>query len=171
LDSLHSQIAIVPQDCSLFNESIAYNIGYANTSNLDQIKWAAGKARIHSLIESLPQGYSTLVGEKGIRLSGGERQRVAIARALIRKPKILCFDEATSSLDLLTEEEVHSSLKSLSKSFTSVIIAHRLSSVTHCDQILVLEAGRVIQAGRHDELVLEPGRYSEMWKQQLEHIK
>ena len=166
--SLRGQIAIVPQDCALFNETIAYNIGYACTSNIAHIEWAASKAKIHEFIVTLPQGYLTLVGEKGIRLSGGERQRVAIARALIRKPKIICFDEATSSLDSLTEEQIHESIKEISKTCTSVIIAHRLSSVTHCNEIIVIDKGRVGQRGTHSQLLQEDGVYKEMWRQQLE---
>lgn len=166
--SLRSQISIVPQDCALFNETIAYNIGYACTCNMAHIEWAASMAKIHDFIMTLPQGYLTLVGEKGIRLSGGERQRVAIARALIRKPKIICFDEATSSLDSLTEEKIHESIREISKTCTSVIIAHRLSSVTHCNEIIVVDQGRVGQRGTHLELLQEDGVYRDMWKQQLE---
>lgn len=171
LGSLHEQIAIVPQDCALFNDSIAYNIGYACTTDEKQIKWAAYKAKIHEFIESLPQGYNTVVGEKGIRLSGGEKQRIAIARALIRQPKILCFDEATSSLDTLTEELIQQSIQEISKNFTSIIIAHRLSSVINCHEIIVMDSGSITERGTHFDLLNKEGKYSEMWKQQLEQIK
>lgn len=170
LSSLHSQIAIVPQDCALFNDTIAYNIGYACTSDINQIHWAAFKSQIHDFIISLPQGYNTIVGEKGLRLSGGEKQRIAIARALIRKPKILCFDEATSSLDSITEDQIHLSIQEISRNFTSIIIAHRLSSIVNCDQIIVMDSGLVIERGKHEELVEAGGKYSELWKQQLERI-
>lgn len=166
-ESLRVNISIVPQDCSLFNDTIAYNIGYGQDCDINQIVWAAQKAQIHEFIKSLPKGYNTFVGEKGIRLSGGEKQRVAIARALLKNPKILVFDEATSALDVLTEDLIQENIKEISKNRTTLIIAHRLSSVVHADEIIVLEEGKVIESGRHEVLVRENGKYADMWKQQL----
>ena len=127
---------------------------------------AARLARIHDFIESLPDGYDTAVGERGLKLSGGEKQRVAIARTLLKRPCIFLFDEATSSLDSKTEREIQQSLREVSRNRTTLVIAHRLSTVVEADEILVLEAGRIVERGRHAALLVADGRYAEMWRRQ-----
>lgn len=169
--SLRKSIGVVPQDCCLFNDTIAYNIGYAHSTSFEEIQWAANKAHIHELIESLPLKYQTIIGEKGLRLSGGERQRLAIARALLKSPKILCFDEATSALDTITEEMIQESIKELTKNTTSLIIAHRLKSVVHSHCIIVLDSGKIIEKGTHEKLLENNGKYYELWTQQGEVSK
>ena len=171
INSFRKHIGVVPQDCCLFNDSIAYNIGYAQESTLDKIKWAANRAQIHDFIEGLPNGYDTIIGEKGIRLSGGEKQRVAIARALLKNPKILCFDEATSALDSITEDLIHESIKKITENTTTIIIAHRLCSVVHSHNIIVLDNGMIIERGNHAELLKLQGKYSELWNQQINDNK
>ena len=166
--SLRQNIGIVPQDCCLFNDTIEYNIGYARSATLEQVKWAAAKAHIHDFIESMPDKYNTVIGEKGLRLSGGERQRIAIARALLKSPKILCFDEATSALDTITEEKIQENIKEITKDVTTVIIAHRLNSVVHSHKIIVLDLGRVVERGTHESLLNAKGKYAELWAQQSE---
>ncbi|MFQ5953736.1 MAG: ABCB family ABC transporter ATP-binding protein/permease [Kiloniellales bacterium] len=165
--SLRAAIGIVPQDTVLFNDTVYYNIAYgrpnAPPSELEQ---AARLARIHDFVQSLPDGYNTLVGERGLKLSGGEKQRVAIARTMLKGPRILLFDEATSALDTHTEKEIQASLREVSVGRTTLIIAHRLSTVVDADEILVLEAGRIVERGRHADLLARGGRYAEMWAKQ-----
>jgi len=165
--SLRAAIGIVPQDTVLFNDTIYYNIAYGRPeASREEVERAAHLARIHDFVESLPDGYASLVGERGLKLSGGEKQRVAIARTILKNPRILLFDEATSALDTKTEREIQASLREVSQGRTTLMIAHRLSTVVDADQILVLEAGRIVERGRHDELLAEGGRYAEMWRRQ-----
>ena len=166
-DSLRAAIGIVPQDTVLFNDSIGYNIAYGRpeASQADIVE-AAKLARIHDFIEGLPEGYDTAVGERGLKLSGGEKQRVAIARTLLKTPAIFLFDEATSSLDSKTERDIQRSLHEVSRERTTLIIAHRLSTVVEADQIVVLEAGGIVERGRHADLLAKDGRYAEMWARQ-----
>ena len=166
--SLRSNIGIVPQDTVLFNESIYFNLQYADPdATEDQIHEAARAANLHDFIQQLPQGYETMVGERGLKLSGGEKQRVAIARVILKKPKILIFDEATSALDTHSEQAILESLKITAKNHTTLVIAHRLSTIVDADRILVMEAGRIIEQGSHRELLVNNGRYAEMWQMQL----
>ncbi len=168
-DSLRAAIGVVPQDTVLFNDTIYYNIAYGRPdASRAEIEEAARIARIHDFVRSLPDGYDTMVGERGLKLSGGEKQRVAIARTLLKKPAILLFDEATSALDTRTEKEIQASLTELAKGHTTLIIAHRLSTVIHADEILVLEAGRVVERGRHADLLAAGGVYASMWRRQQE---
>lgn len=163
-DSLRKAIGIVPQDTVLFNESIFYNIQYGNLdATEEQVKQAAKMAHIYDFIEGLPDGWNSIVGERGLKLSGGEKQRVAIARTILKKPKILIFDEATSSLDTSTEQAIQRTLKEISADTTTLIIAHRLSTIVDADKILVMEAGRILEQGKHAELIEKQGRYAEMW--------
>ncbi|MBI4185354.1 MAG: ABC transporter ATP-binding protein/permease [Proteobacteria bacterium] len=168
-ESLRAAIGIVPQDTVLFNDSIYYNIAYGRPSATPaEIERAARLARIHDFVVSLPEGYQTRVGERGLKLSGGEKQRVAIARTILKGPRILLFDEATSALDSQTEKEIQASLKEVSAERTTLIIAHRLSTVVHADEIVVLKEGRVVERGRHDRLLARRGLYAEMWARQQE---
>jgi ABC-type transport system involved in Fe-S cluster assembly fused permease/ATPase subunit len=165
--SLRAAIGIVPQDTVLFNDTVYYNIAYGRPeASRAEVEAAARLARIHEFVESLPDGYDSVVGERGLKLSGGEKQRVAIARTILKHPRILLFDEATSALDTKTEREIQASLREVSKGHTTLMIAHRLSTVVDADQILVLEAGRIVERGRHDELLAAEGRYAEMWRRQ-----
>lgn len=165
--SLRQAIGIVPQDTVLFNDSIGYNIHYGRPeATLDEVHAAAHMAQIDQFIESLPKKYETSVGERGLKLSGGEKQRVAIARTILKNPPILLFDEATSALDSHTEKEIQSSLREVSKNRTTLIIAHRLSTVVDADEILVLKSGVVIERGTHQELLDLAGEYASMWKKQ-----
>lgn len=162
--SVRRVVGIVPQDTMLFNETIAYNIAYSRPdATRDQIVQAARGARIHDFIESLPGGYETPVGERGVKLSGGERQRVGIARAILKDPTIMVFDEATSALDTRTERAIQAELERLSRGRTTLIIAHRLSTIVHADNIAVLDRGRVVEQGRHDDLLARQGIYAQMW--------
>lgn len=162
--SLRQAIGIVPQDTILFNESIFYNIQYGNlNATEEEVKQAAKMAHIYDFIESLPDGWDSIVGERGLKLSGGEKQRVAIARTIIKNPAILIFDEATSALDTSTEQAIQKTLKDISSNTTTLIIAHRLSTIVEADLIMVMEAGKVIERGSHHELLKKQGRYSEMW--------
>ncbi|MEY2633881.1 MAG: hypothetical protein RIR00_2535, partial [Pseudomonadota bacterium] len=162
--SLRQAIGIVPQDTVLFNDSIAYNIGYGRPGASEaEIRAAATAAQLDDFIAALPQGYATRVGERGLKLSGGEKQRVAIARALLKNPPILIFDEATSALDSRTEQAIQGQLELAARGRTTLVIAHRLSTVMHADQILVMDQGRIIERGRHPELLAAGGRYAEMW--------
>lgn len=166
--SLHDKIGIVPQDTVLFNETIGYNIAYGHHfATSEKIKAAARAARIHDFVISLPEGYRTAVGERGLKLSGGEKQRVGIARTILKNPPILLLDEATSALDTETEKEIKESLNEMSKGRTVIMIAHRLSTVVDADRILVLEDGRVVEEGRHEDLLARGQRYAEMWHHQL----
>ncbi|HET9580921.1 MAG TPA: ABC transporter transmembrane domain-containing protein [Usitatibacter sp.] len=165
--SLREAIGVVPQDTSLFNDTIAYNIAYGRVgATREEIVAAARAANVHEFIESLPAGYDTLVGERGLKLSGGEKQRIAIARAILRNPPILIFDEATSALDTRSERAIQDELQKLSKSRTTLVIAHRLSTVVDANEILVLEHGRIVERGRHDELLVQGGFYAQMWSLQ-----
>lgn len=162
--SLRAAIGIVPQDTVLFNESILYNIRYGRPEASDtEVYQAAQAAHLHQFIESLPDGYQTQVGERGLKLSGGEKQRVAIARALLKNPQLLIFDEATSALDSKTERAIQSELELASRGRTSLIIAHRLSTIMQADNILVMDNGQIIEQGRHSELLACGGTYARMW--------
>lgn len=167
--SLRASIGIVPQDTVLFNDSIFYNIQYGRpTASHEEVLAAAQAAQLHDFIQSLPDKYATRVGERGLKLSGGEKQRVAIARALLKNPAILIFDEATSALDSATERAIQSQLEEASRGRTTLIIAHRLSTVMHADQILVLGDGAIIERGTHAELLAADGTYASMWRLQLQ---
>jgi ATP-binding cassette subfamily B protein len=162
--SLRGGIAIVPQDTVLFNDTIHYNIQYGRpAATQDEVIAAAKAAHIHDFILSLPDGYETMVGERGLKLSGGEKQRVAIARAILKNPRIMIFDEATSALDSRTEQAIQRELNAIAQGRTTLVIAHRLSTVMDADEILVLEQGRIIERGRHAELLLSGGSYAQMW--------
>jgi ATP-binding cassette, subfamily B, heavy metal transporter len=166
-DSLRRAIGVVPQDTVLFNDTIYYNIAYGRPgASPEEVERAARLARIHDFIVSLPDGYRTGVGERGLKLSGGEKQRVAIARVILKRPKILVFDEATSALDTKTEREIQASLDEVSEDRTTLVIAHRLSTVIDADEIIVLEAGRIVERGRHPDLLAQGGHYAEMWQRQ-----
>lgn len=165
--SLREAIGIVPQDTVLFNDTLRYNIAYGRTSStFAEIERAAKLAHIHNFIISLPDGYETRVGERGLKLSGGEKQRVAIARTILKNPAILVFDEATSALDTHTEREIQAHLREVSRDHTTLVIAHRLSTIIDADEIIVMEAGAIVERGRHEELLLQNGRYSAMWQNQ-----
>jgi len=170
--TLRQAIGIVPQDTVLFNDTIAYNIAYGQpgASQLE-IEAAAKSAQIHDFIMSLPDAYKTNVGERGLKLSGGEKQRVAIARTLLKNPSILIFDEATSALDSETERAIQKELMALAQNRTTLIIAHRLSTVIHAHQILVMDGGKIIERGTHDTLLGLQGRYAEMWRVQQTQIE
>ncbi|OBV11252.1 ABCB family ABC transporter ATP-binding protein/permease [Erythrobacter dokdonensis] len=166
-DSLRQQIGIVPQDSVLFNESLAYNIGYgAEGADEALIEQAARDAALMPLISRLPEGFGTMVGERGLKLSGGEKQRVAIARTLVKNPPILLLDEATSALDTRTEQEILGTLKRLEEGRTTIAIAHRLSTIADSDNILVLDHGRLAESGTHTALLAKGGLYAEMWSRQ-----
>ncbi|MDI9333301.1 MAG: ABC transporter ATP-binding protein/permease [Cytophagales bacterium] len=167
--SLRQSIGIVPQDTVLFNDTVAYNIGYGNTSaSQAQIELAAKAAHIHNFIASTPKGYDTMVGERGLKLSGGEKQRVAIARTLLKNPSILIFDEATSALDTTNERAIQAEIKNLTQNKTTLVIAHRLSTVIDAHEILVMDKGYIIERGNHATLLAAGGRYAEMWQMQQE---
>ncbi|MFN2383168.1 MAG: ABC transporter ATP-binding protein/permease [Gemmatimonadota bacterium] len=165
--SLRAAIGIVPQDTILFNDTIEYNVGYGRPSaTREEVERAARLARIHDFVTGLPEGYATRVGERGLKLSGGEKQRVAIARTILKDPPILMLDEATSALDTRTEKEIQASLDEVAKGRTTLVIAHRLSTVVDADEILVLDDGRIVERGRHEELLRRGGVYGEMWRRQ-----
>ena len=167
--SLRRAIGVVPQDTVLFNDTIRYNIGYGRPgAEQAAIEAAARRARIHDFIAALPDGYESPVGERGLKLSGGEKQRVAIARVILKEPRILIFDEATSALDTKTEREIQASLDEVSAERTTLVIAHRLSTVVGADEILVLDEGRIVERGRHSALLAEGGIYAAMWARQQE---
>lgn len=166
---LRELIAVVPQDTVLFNDTLEYNIRYGKMdANDKEMQLAIEGAHLSKFIKKLPQGLQTIVGERGLKLSGGEKQRVAIARALLKNPKMFIFDEATSSLDSQTEEEIQQNLAEISKGKTTFIIAHRLSTIIHANQILVLDKGRIIERGTHQELLALQGAYQRMWLQQTQ---
>ncbi|KFL28217.1 metal ABC transporter permease [Devosia sp. 17-2-E-8] len=168
-NSLRSAIGMVPQDTVLFNDTIAYNIRYGRPDATDEeVHEAARMAQIGEFIESLPRGYDTPVGERGLKLSGGEKQRVAIARTILKAPPILVLDEATSALDTKTERDIQSALDAVSKNRTTVVIAHRLSTVINADEIIVLRDGQIAERGRHPDLLMRDGLYAQMWNRQRE---
>jgi ATP-binding cassette subfamily B protein len=165
--SLRQAIGIVPQDTVLFNDTVEYNIAYGRPgSTREQVEAAARAAHIHAFIAATPKGYETMVGERGLKLSGGEKQRVAIARTLLKNPPILIFDEATSALDSANERAIQTELRSAAQGKTALVIAHRLSTVVDAHEIVVLEAGRIVEQGPHAELLARGGRYAEMWRLQ-----
>ncbi len=170
--SLRAAIGIVPQDTVLFNDTIYYNIAYGRPdATHEEILQAAQSAHIHAFITSLPQGYDTVVGERGLKLSGGEKQRVAIARAILKNPSILIFDEATSALDSKSEKAIQDELRNVARNRTTLVIAHRLSTVVDAQQILVVDKGRIVERGSHRKLLAQQGVYAQMWalQQQEEH--
>ena len=168
-DSLRGAIGIVPQDTVLFNDSIHYNIQYGRvTAPAAEVEAASRAAQLHDFVQKLPDGYATKVGERGLKLSGGEKQRVAIARALLKNPPILIFDEATSALDSKTEQAIQGQLEQVARGHTTLIIAHRLSTIMDADQILVMDAGRIIERGSHSELLALDGAYAQMWALQAQ---
>ncbi len=167
--SLRTAIGIVPQDTVLFNDSIYYNIAYGRPdATRDEIIAAARAAHIHNFVETLPDRYDSLVGERGLKLSGGEKQRVAIARTLLKRPPILVFDEATSALDSKTEKAIQSELRDLAMNHTTLVIAHRLSTIMDADQILVMDQGRIVERGSHEQLLARGGTYAHLWALQLQ---
>jgi len=166
-ESLRQMIGVVPQDTVLFNDTIYYNIVYGKIeANKEEVISAAKNADIHDFISALPDGYETVVGERGLKLSGGEKQRVAIARTILKNPKIFFFDEATSALDSNTEKEIQKNLENVSKDKTTLIIAHRLSTAANADNIIVLDKGVITEQGTHESLLLKKGKYFEMWEKQ-----
>ncbi|WP_288928490.1 ABC transporter ATP-binding protein/permease [uncultured Maritimibacter sp.] len=167
-ESVHDAIGVVPQDTVLFNDTIRYNIAYGRDgATFADIEAAAKAAKIHDFVMSLPEGYDTQVGERGLKLSGGEKQRVGIARTLLKNPPILLLDEATSALDTETERDIQMSLKAMGVGRTVITIAHRLSTIADADKIVVLQDGEVIEEGRHDALLAKGGKYASMWARQL----
>jgi ATP-binding cassette subfamily B protein len=167
--SVRAQIGIVPQDTVLFNDTVAYNIRYGRTDATDaEVEQAARHAQIAPFIAKLPLGYQATVGERGLKLSGGEKQRVAIARTILKNPPILLLDEATSALDTHTEREIQQALEDISRNRTSLVIAHRLSTVVDADEILVLVDGQIVERGQHPTLLAANGVYAGMWNRQRE---
>ena len=170
--SLRAAIGIVPQDTVLFNDTIYYNIAYGRpAATREEVEAAARHAQIHEFILAMPDGYRTMVGERGLKLSGGEKQRVAIARSILKQPAIMLFDEATSALDTHTEREIQHNLRELSRGRTTLVIAHRLSTVVDADEIIVLSDGHIAERGCHSDLIAQDGRYAEMWRKQQEAVE
>jgi ATP-binding cassette, subfamily B, heavy metal transporter len=167
--TLRQVIGMVPQDTVLFNDTVRYNIRYGRPDATDaEVEQAAKMAQIHDFVMSLPKGYDALVGERGLKLSGGEKQRVSIARTILKGPPILLLDEATSALDSFTEQQIQTALKEVSKDRTSVVIAHRLSTVVDADEIIVLNKGEIVERGTHNQLLRKHGLYAGMWNKQRE---
>ncbi|MBM3506145.1 MAG: ABC transporter ATP-binding protein/permease [Alphaproteobacteria bacterium] len=170
--SVRAAIGVVPQDAVLFNDTLLYNIAFGSPgASRGEIERAAKLAQLHDFVAALPDGYDTVVGERGLKLSGGEKQRVAIARAVLKRPRIYLFDEATSALDSHTERAIQDDLREVSRGTTTLIIAHRLSTVVHAAQILVLENGRIVERGMHDSLLRGGGRYAALWLQQQKRLE
>lgn len=170
LKGLRKAIGLVPQDPTMFNETIKYNISYGNPdASMEEIKEAAKSAALDRFIETLPKGYDTVVGERGIKLSGGQRQRLAIARVMLENPEIIIFDEATSQLDSENEKAIQEAFDNLTEHKTTIVIAHRLSTIMHADKIVVFDEGKVVESGTHDELMDIGGIYSSLWKLQTEN--
>jgi len=168
-ESLRKSIGMVPQDTVLFNDSVYYNIAYGRPSaTREEVAEAAKLAQIHDFISSLPNGYETMVGERGLKLSGGEKQRIAIARTILKAPPILVLDEATSALDSYTEKEIQDALERVSQGRTTMVVAHRLSTIITADNIIVMQNGEIIEQGTHNELLKQSGLYAGMWNQQKE---
>jgi len=166
-DSLRAAIGVVPQDTVLFNDTIRYNIGYGRPSaSQEEIEAAARAAQVHDFVLRLPEGYDTRVGERGLKLSGGEKQRVAIARTILKNPRILILDEATSALDTRTEQDIQTALRAVARDRTTLVIAHRLSTVVDADEIIVLQDGQVAERGNHAALLAQDGLYARMWMMQ-----
>jgi len=171
LDSLRHAIGVVPQDLVLFNDTVGYNIRYGRLDATDEeVRQAARHAAIHDQIEGFPEGYDTLVGERGLKLSGGEKQRIALARAFLKQPEIALLDEPTSALDSATEKAVLGALFDLAEGRTCVVVAHRLSTAARCDKIVVLDEGRVVESGTHADLMATGGAYAELWARQSERV-
>lgn len=171
-EGLRRQIGVVPQDAVLFNDTIYYNIAYGRPgATTEEVEEAAKLAAVHDFVMASPDGYQTLVGERGLKLSGGEKQRVAIARTILKRPRILLFDEATSALDTHTEREIQSALQLVSKDRTTLLIAHRLSTVIDADEIIVLNDGEIAERGRHGDLISQNGIYASMWHEQQQAAK
>jgi ATP-binding cassette subfamily B protein len=171
-DSLRAAIGVVPQDTVLFNDTIRYNIAYGRPgASQQEIEQAARLAQVHDFVLRLPDGYDTRVGERGLKLSGGEKQRVAIARTLLKDPRLLILDEATSALDTHTEQEIQSALRDAARGRTTLVIAHRLSTVVEADEIIVLQEGRIAERGSHGQLIAQDGLYAEMWRRQSEAVE
>jgi ATP-binding cassette subfamily B protein len=167
--SLRSALGLVPQDVVLFNDTIRYNIAYGKPDATQrELEEAARRAQLLHFIESLPQGWDTRVGERGLKLSGGEKQRVGIARVVLKNPTILILDEATSSLDSATEAEVQDALAQAARGRTTLVVAHRLSTIADADQIVVLDAGRIVERGTHAALISKDGLYASLWRHQAE---
>jgi len=167
--SLRAAVGMVPQDTVLFNDTILYNIRYGRPDASDEEVFEAAKlAQIHEFVTTLPNGYQTMVGERGLKLSGGEKQRVSIARTILKSPPILILDEATSALDSRTEQDIQKALKQVSRNRTTIVIAHRLSTVVEADEIIVLEGGRIAERGKHEALLTKKGIYHAMWTRQRE---
>ena len=170
--SLRKSIGVVPQDTVLFNDNIKYNVRYGRVSATDdEVYKAADSADIHERILTFPKQYETVVGERGLKLSGGEKQRVAIARTILKDPAIILLDEATSALDTQTERNIQSSLMRVCQGRSTIIVAHRLSTIIHADQILVLKEGEIVEQGRHEELLSLEGVYHSMWTQQQQSLQ
>jgi ATP-binding cassette, subfamily B, heavy metal transporter len=166
-ESLHHSVGVVPQDTVLFNDTIYYNIAYGRPeASRSEVEAAARAAKIHDFVTSLPEGYDTTVGERGLKLSGGEKQRVGIARTLLKDPPILLLDEATSALDTQTEGEIQDSLRDMGQGRSVITIAHRLSTIADADQIVVLDKGVIVEKGRHEDLLRQGGKYAAMWNRQ-----
>ena len=164
---LRQQIGVVPQEPILFNDTIEYNIRYGKTdATIDQIKFASKVANIGLFIENLPDGYKTMVGERGLKLSGGQKQRLAIARVILKNSKIIIFDEATSNLDSQSEKLIQDAFWKLAKDKTTIIIAHRLSTIMKADKIVVMDEGKIVQLGKHRNLINQRGVYRELWNLQ-----